>query len=195
MKILILDNYDSFTYNLVHMVKELGYTSIEVHRNDQISLEEIDRFDKIILSPGPGIPEEAGILVPLIQRYAATKSILGICLGHQAIAIALGGKLTNLDEVFHGIQTPVEVSNDLLFHSLPTQTLAGRYHSWVINKTEHFPPQLEVIASDTNGHIMAVRHREYDVRGIQFHPESVMTPDGKTMLQNWLAAPLVTTIH
>jgi len=187
-KILILDNYDSFTYNIVHMVKELGYTDIEVFRNDKITLDEIERFDKIILSPGPGIPEEAGILVPLIQQYAATKSILGICLGHQAIAVALGGKLVNLKDVYHGIDSTIHTTEDTLFnHSeLTPTTCVGRYHSWVIDEESKFPDELEVIAKDENGLIMAIRHRKYDVRGVQFHPESVLTPHGKLLMKSWL---------
>lgn len=185
-KILIFDNYDSFTYNLVHLVRELGETDIEVHRNDKISLDELDRFDKIILSPGPGIPEEAGLLLPLIRRYAPTKSILGVCLGHQAIGEAFGATLENLKEVYHGVQTPVEIiADDPLFSGLPREIEVGRYHSWVVNPSG-FPDGLEVTARDASGQIMALRHKSYDVRGIQFHPESVLTPEGHTIIRNFL---------
>lgn len=171
MKILLLDNYDSFTYNLLHIVKELG-AQVEVRRNDQITLDEVERFDKILLSPGPGIPEEAGILLPLIRRYAPTKSILGVCLGEQAIGEAFGAKLVNLTEVYHGISSDIQiVANDPLFEGLPRRFQAGRYHSWVVSR-EQFPDCLEVTAVDTEkNYIMALRHRTYDVRGIQFHPE------------------------
>lgn len=186
MKILLLDNYDSFTYNLLHLVKELGYTDVEVHRNDKISLDKIDEFDKIILSPGPGIPSEAGILLEVIKRYAATKSILGVCLGHQAIGEAFGATLTNLSDVYHGVQTPITVTtSDPLFEFLDSELQVGRYHSWVV-APEGFPDSLEVLALSAEGQIMALRHREYDVRGIQFHAESVMTPTGKTMMNNFL---------
>ena len=185
-KILIFDNYDSFTYNLLHLVRELGETNVEVHRNDKIDLDEVTRFDKIILSPGPGIPDEAGLLLPLIRRYAPTKSILGVCLGHQAIGEAFGATLKNLSAVYHGIQTPVQiVAEDLLFAGLPREIKAGRYHSWVVDP-ERFPEELEVTATDAAGQIMALRHREYDVRGIQFHPESILTPDGRAIIDNFL---------
>ena len=185
-KILIFDNYDSFTYNLVHLVKELCNAHIEVHRNDCISLEEVGRFDKIILSPGPGIPEEAGLLLPLIREYAPTKKILGVCLGHQAIAEAFGATLTNLTEVFHGVQTPVKIiGDDRLFKGLEKEIQVGRYHSWIVNKTG-LPDVLEITAIDEDGQIMALRHKQYDIHGIQFHPESVLTPDGHTIIRNFL---------
>ncbi len=185
-KILILDNYDSFTYNLLHLVKELGFTNVEVHRNDQISLDEVEKFDKIILSPGPGIPEEAGILLDVIKRYAPTKSILGVCLGHQAIGEAFGGKLENLKEVYHGVQTPVDITKeDYLFKGLSKEISVGRYHSWIVSR-ENLPEDLEVIAEDKQGEIMALRHKKYDVRGIQFHPESVLTPKGRIIISNYL---------
>jgi anthranilate synthase component 2 len=191
MKILVFDNYDSFTYNLVHLVEKITKEKVEVYRNDQISLDEVDRFDRIILSPGPGIPEEAGLLLPLIRRYASTKSILGVCLGHQAIGEAFGGQLLNLEDVYHGVATPIEVgqerkktSNDL-FDGLPQTIEVGRYHSWVVNP-DNLPEELEVTAVDTNGQIMAMRHKAYDVQGVQFHPESVLTPDGEKILRNWL---------
>ncbi len=185
-KILLFDNYDSFTYNLLHVVKKLGYTDVEVHRNDKISLDEIERFDKIILSPGPGIPEEAGILLPLIQRYASTKSILGVCLGHQAIAEAFGGTLTNLQEVHHGISSLITITEkDYLFEGLPVKLEVGRYHSWIVSQAK-LPACIQVTSVDDEGEIMALRHTGYDVRGIQFHPESVLTPQGETILSNWL---------
>lgn len=186
MKILLLDNYDSFTYNLLHVVKELGATDVEVIRNDQIALDEVARFDKIILSPGPGIPEEAGMLLPIIKEYAATKSILGVCLGHQAIGQAFGATLVNLSEVCHGIQTPIDIiGEDRLFDGLGRELPVGRYHSWVVGD-EDFPNCLEVTARSREGQIMALRHRLYDVHGIQFHPESVLTPQGKTIIRNFL---------
>lgn len=186
MKILLLDNYDSFTYNLLHVVRELGATDVEVIRNDQITLDKVARFDKIILSPGPGIPEEAGMLLPIIKEYAPTKSILGVCLGHQAIGQAFGATLVNLSEVCHGIQTPIDIiGEDLLFDGLGRELPVGRYHSWVVGN-EHFPDCLEVTACSREGQIMALRHRDYDVHGIQFHPESVLTPQGKTIIRNFL---------
>ena len=187
MKILVFDNYDSFTYNLVHAVKKLGYTDVEVHRNDQIALEEIARFDKIILSPGPGLPAESGILLDLIRTYAPVKSILGVCLGEQAIAEAFGGKLFNLPEVFHGVTSNIHVlKQDLLFRNLPETMVVGRYHSWAVDK-ESLPACIEVTAVADAGLIMALAHKSYDVRGVQFHPESVLTPEGESMLKNWLS--------
>lgn len=185
-KLLIVDNYDSFTYNLYHLVKEIGGYEIEVHRNDKIALDDVERFDKIILSPGPGIPEEAGLLLPIIRRYAAQKSMLGVCLGHQAIGEAFGGKLENLTQVYHGVQTSVEViGEDRLFNTLGKQFLVGRYHSWVISH-EDFPKDLEITAESKEKQIMAVRHRIYDVHGIQFHPESILTPKGQTIIENFI---------
>ena len=184
-KILILDNYDSFTYNIVHLLHELG-AEVDIARNDRISVEEAGRYNRIILSPGPGIPSEAGILPEVVKRYAAEKSILGICLGEQAIGQAFGGKLTNLSEVFHGIQTNVKIKNkDYIFSGLPTEIPVGRYHSWVVD-TDGFPEELVITAISSEGQIMALKHREYDVHGIQFHPESVLTPDGKQIVGNWL---------
>jgi len=186
MKILLLDNYDSFTYNLVHVVKELGATDVEVFRNDEIELDEVERFDKIILSPGPGVPEESGLLLPIIKRFAPTKSILGVCLGHQAIGEAFGACLENLKEVYHGVQTPVKIlKDDLLFRGLQDEILVGRYHSWVVSNRD-FPSCLEVTALSEEGQIMALRHTTYRVHGIQFHPESVLTPQGKEIIQNFL---------
>lgn len=189
MKILVFDNYDSFTYNLVHLVGKILSQPVEVFRNDEISLEAIKNFDKIILSPGPGIPSEAGILLPLVKEYAATKSILGVCLGHQAIGEAFGGSLLNLDTVFHGVATKVTVeegySGTGLFRDIPESFETGRYHSWIVNEDD-FPADLEITARDENGYIMAMQHRRFDIRGVQFHPESVLTPLGEKLLFNWL---------
>lgn len=203
MKILVFDNYDSFTYNLVHLVEKITHVKAEVYRNDQIAMEKVKDYDKIILSPGPGIPEEAGLLLPLIKEYAATKPILGVCLGHQAIGQAFGGKLTNLSTVYHGVATPIEIeirnpiaigseiekekpqAKSYLFMGLPGKIEVGRYHSWIVSD-EGFPGELEVTARDANGYIMALQHKSYDVQGVQFHPESVLTPDGETILKNWL---------
>ena len=185
MKTVSIDNYDSFTYNLAHLVKELG-AEVDVLRNDKFELEELEKYDKIILSPGPGIPEEAGLLLEVIRTYAGRKPILGVCLGEQAIGQAFGGKLTNLSEVFHGIQTNVKIKNkDYIFSGLPTEIPVGRYHSWVVD-TDGFPEELVITAISSEGQIMALKHREYDVHGIQFHPESVLTPDGKQIVGNWL---------
>jgi anthranilate synthase component 2 len=191
MKILVFDNYDSFTYNLVHLVEKIMQSKVEVFRNDQIALEDVDQFDKIILSPGPGIPVEAGLLLPLIKKYAASKSILGVCLGHQAIGQAFGGDLINLAEVYHGVSTPILVENDRsissndVFKGLPPTIEVGRYHSWVVSD-DNFPADLEITARDAGGQIMALRHKSYDVQGVQFHPESVLTPDGEKIMRNWL---------
>ncbi len=186
MKILLLDNYDSFTYNLLHLVKELGTEDVTVVRNDQIELDEVEQYDKIILSPGPGIPEEAGMLLPIIRRFAPTKKILGVCLGHQAIGEAFGAKLTNLTEVFHGIQSAIKVlDHEVLFKGLANEILVGRYHSWVVDR-EGLPSCLEITAESQEGQIMGLRHTSYHVYGIQFHPESVLTPKGKEIIQNFL---------
>jgi anthranilate synthase component 2 len=216
-RILVFDNYDSFTYNLVHLVEKLLHQKVEVHRNDRIPLEEVKKFDKIILSPGPGVPSEAGLLLPLIREYAASKSILGVCLGHQAIGEAFGGKLVNLSTVYHGVATPVRVlgrgvngaaagaadrgGNTAgggksapvgaaggavdLFAGLPDTLEVGRYHSWVISEVG-FPEELEVTARDESDYIMGLRHKTLDVQGVQFHPESVLTPQGEQVLKNWL---------
>jgi anthranilate synthase component II len=187
-RILVFDNYDSFTYNLVHLVEKLIGRKVEVVRNDRMPLEKIAEFDKIILSPGPGIPKEAGLLLPLIREYAASKSILGVCLGHQAIGEAFGGRLVNLTTVFHGIATPVRVLQpDGLFEGLPETLEAGRYHSWVVSD-EGLPGVLEVTARDDNDYIMGLRHKTLDVQGVQFHPESVLTPKGEELMKNWLKA-------
>jgi anthranilate synthase component II len=187
-KILIIDNYDSFTYNLVHLVNELGL-ECEVWRNDQFKLEEVAQFDKIILSPGPGIPSEAGLLLDVIKEYAPKKSIFGVCLGQQAIAEAFGGTLHNLSRPMHGIATPIKVidANEQLFIDLPEYINVGRYHSWVVAPKD-LPSDLVVTAIDEKDQsIMALRHKDYDVRGVQFHPESVLTEYGKEMMQNWLS--------
>jgi anthranilate synthase component 2 len=187
MKILVFDNYDSFTYNLVHLVEKITHEEVDVVRNDQIPLEEIKKYDKIILSPGPGIPVEAGLLLPLIKEYASTKSILGVCLGHQAIGEAFGGKLVNLSTVYHGVATDCNLTDipSRLFKGLPNQFKVGRYHSWIV-ADEGFPEELEVTAREEHGLIMALQHKKYDIQGVQFHPESVLTPDGETILRNWL---------
>jgi len=231
MRILVFDNYDSFTYNLVHLVEKILHQKVEVWRNDQIPLEKVIEYDKIILSPGPGLPVEAGLLLPLIREYASSKSILGVCLGHQAIGEAFGGKLVNLSIVYHGVATPVKIvsresssvsrqnvnrepspdsyrdsnlktspkflsddsrltthdSRSNLFNGLPEEFDAGRYHSWIVSD-EGFPEELEVTARDTNNYIMALRHNTYDVQGVQFHPESVLTPLGEKIMRNWLNA-------
>lgn len=190
MSILIFDNYDSFTYNLVHLVEKIIHEKVDVFRNDEIDLEDVKKYDKIILSPGPGIPSEAGLLLPLIKAYAPTKPILGVCLGHQAIGEAFGGTLINLDTVFHGVATPIVVNNENdskhLFSGLPEQIEVGRYHSWIISDND-LPKDLTVTARDKHGYIMAVQHNRYDVQGVQFHPESVLTPDGETIMRNWLS--------
>jgi anthranilate synthase component II len=204
MKILVFDNYDSFTYNLVHLVEKITHEKVDVYRNDQLPLEKVRDYDKIILSPGPGIPEEAGLLLPLIKEYAPSKSILGVCLGHQAIGEAFGGKLVNLSTVYHGVATKIQIvsressvvskspqsrlptpDSRALFEGLPDEFEVGRYHSWIVSD-EGFPDELEVTARDENNYIMALQHKKYDVQGVQFHPESVLTPDGEKILQNWL---------
>ncbi len=207
MRTVIIDNYDSFTYNLSHLVKELG-AEVEVLRNDQFDLEDLEQYDKIILSPGPGIPEEAGLLLDVIRTYAGKKPILGVCLGEQAIGQVFGGKLTNLSDVFHGVQTDVYIKEesclneelrmkneeflsgltleeDYIFEGLTAKFPVGRYHSWVVDR-EGFPEDLAITAISPEGQVMALKHRKYDVHGIQFHPESVLTPDGKVIVRNWL---------
>ena len=185
MKVVIIDNYDSFTYNLSHLVKELG-AEVAVVRNDQFRLEELEQYSKIILSPGPGIPSEAGLLLDVIRTYAGRKPILGVCLGHQAIGEVFGAKLENLSDVFHGVATPCHIiADDPIFSGIPRDITIGRYHSWVVSR-EDLPNCLEITAVSDEGQIMALRHRELNIRGIQFHPESVLTPNGKKMIQNWL---------
>ncbi len=187
MKILVFDNYDSFTYNLVHLVEKILHLKVAVFRNDKITLEQVKEYDKIILSPGPGIPEEAGLLIPLIKEYAASKSILGVCLGQQAIGEAFGASLVNLDRVYHGIATPIKIINTQsgILRGLGDTIEVGRYHSWVVSDT-NFPAELEVTAVDNNGLIMGLQHKTFDVQGVQFHPESVLTPDGEKIMRNWL---------
>jgi anthranilate synthase component II len=204
MKILVFDNYDSFTYNLVHLVEKITHVKVEVYRNDQLPMEKVKQYDKIILSPGPGIPEEAGMLLPLIKEYASSKSILGVCLGHQAIGEAFGGKLVNLSTVYHGVATKIRLvsgewsvvseansaltthhSLSRLFDDLPNEIEVGRYHSWIV-ADENFPEELEVTARDDNNYIMGLQHKKYDVQGVQFHPESVLTPDGEKIMRNWV---------
>lgn len=190
-KILVFDNYDSFTYNLVHLLEKITGRRVDVFRNDAIALEEVKRYDKIVLSPGPGVPSEAGLLLPLIEAYASVKPILGVCLGHQAIGQAFGAKLVNLTNVYHGVATPVAVNPERgharrdLFRNLPFSLEVGRYHSWVVDR-DGFPEELEITAEDEQGYIMALQHRKYDVQGVQFHPESVLTPRGEEMLRNWV---------
>lgn len=185
MKIVIIDNYDSFTYNLSHLVKELG-AEVTVFRNDKFEMDSLEAFDKIMLSPGPGIPSEAGLMPEVIKRYAQSKPILGICLGHQAIGKCFGGRLANLDRVFHGVATEgTQLGNDYMFNGLPRRITMGRYHSWVVSR-EGLPDCLEITAESDEGHIMALRHRTLDIRGLQFHPESVLTTDGKKMMENWI---------
>ena len=189
MKILVIDNYDSFTYNLVHYLEDLN-CEVTVYRNDEFDIDEVQKFDKILLSPGPGIPDEAGLLKEVIKTYSPTKSILGVCLGQQAIGEVFGGSLINLEKVYHGVATNVNilVDDETLFEGLEKQIEVGRYHSWVVN-AEDFPESLEITSLDENGQIMSIRHKKYDVRGVQFHPESVLTPDGKKMLENWVSSP------
>lgn len=186
MKIAIIDNYDSFTYNLVHYLEELG-GKVTVFRNDEFDMEELEPFHKIVLSPGPGIPEEAGLLKQVIRHFFSSKSILGICLGQQAIGEVFGGSLINLDKVYHGVASKVipSVNDEQLFKEVPEEFEVGRYHSWVVS-AEDFPDDLEITSTDENGQIMSLRHRKFDLKGVQFHPESVLTPHGKTILKNWL---------
>ena len=196
-KILVFDNYDSFTYNLVHLIEHITQQKIDVYRNDEIALDKVNDYDKIVLSPGPGVPNEAGLLKPLIKQYGATKSILGVCLGHQAIGEVFGGELINLKEVYHGLAMPIQVvdkseipeNNQVkksILHNIPNNSLVGRYHSWVVNKA-NFPKNLTITALDENGYVMALQHNEFDIQGVQFHPESILTPLGKQMMENWLS--------
>ncbi len=184
-KILVIDNYDSFTFNLVHYLEDLE-CDVTVLRNDKFELEDVQQFDKIVLSPGPGIPDEAGLLKAVIKRYAPSKSILGVCLGQQAIAEVFGGQLINLEEVFHGVHTDVNIciDDETLFNGMDKTIEVGRYHSWVVDP--NLPEVLEATSVDENGQIMSLRHKEYDVKGVQFHPESVLTPNGKQLLENWI---------
>jgi anthranilate synthase component II len=192
MKILVFDNYDSFTYNLVHLVEKITDVKPDVFRNDKIALEDVAQYDKIILSPGPGIPQEAGLLLPLIKMYAPAKPILGVCLGHQAIGEAFGAKLINLDTVFHGVATKIiqTENRSLLFKGFENEFEAGRYHSWIVDAGT-VPEEFEVTAIDENNYIMAMQHKTYNLQSVQFHPESVLTPDGEKMMRNWLEAPSI----
>lgn len=189
MKIVVIDNYDSFTYNLVHYLEDLN-CEVTVYRNDEFDINELQKFDKIVLSPGPGVPDEAGLLKEVIKVYAGIKSILGVCLGQQAIGEVFGGSLINLEKVYHGIatNTNIIVDDEILFKGLEKQIQVGRYHSWVVS-TDDFPKDLEITALDDNGQIMALRHKTFDIRGVQFHPESVLTPNGKKILENWVNNP------
>ncbi len=188
-KIVVIDNYDSFTYNLVHYLEDLD-CQVTVFRNDEFDIEELEKFDKIVLSPGPGIPNEAGLLKEVLAHYSATKSILGVCLGQQAIGEVFGGSLINLEKVYHGVATKIKITNpdDILFKDLPTEFEVGRYHSWVVSN-DNFPNDLIITSVDENGQIMSLKHSKFDVRGVQFHPESVLTPNGKKILENWIASP------
>ena len=187
MKILVFDNYDSFTYNLVQLIREIAVDAkVEVFRNDEITLEAVKAYDKILLSPGPGIPSESGLLLPLIKEYAASKSIFGVCLGQQAIAESFGGSLSNLSKVYHGIATPIHLTNSSsLFEGLPNKFSVGRYHSWIVNEKD-LPSDLIITSKDEEGYIMSLEHKTYDVKGVQYHPESVLTPDGAKIIANWL---------
>jgi anthranilate synthase component 2 len=189
-RILVLDNYDSFTYNLVHYIEASGEYEVDVYRNDEISIEEVDKYDTIVLSPGPGLPDEAGILKELIKQYAPTKKILGVCLGMQAIGEVFGGELENLDNVYHGVATKLTVteSSDLIYRDLPQYFEIGRYHSWVISRN-NFPIALRITAVEENNQIMSLKHKDYDLYGVQYHPESILTENGKAIINNFLKAP------
>ena len=186
-KILVIDNYDSFTYNLVHYIESLTGRRPDVFRNDEVSFDLVDEYDKIVLSPGPGIPEEAGICLELIRKYAGKKSILGVCLGHQAIGEAFGGRLVNLDNVYHGVTASVSVTDphDRMYKGIPPTFIAGRYHSWIVERNS-LPGCLRITCVDENDLIMGIRHNEFDIRGVQFHPESVMTESGMDIIRNWI---------
>ncbi len=186
-KILVIDNYDSFTYNLVHILRELGFgDQMRIARNDQFELDEVDEYDHLLLSPGPGLPKDAGLMPQVIERYASTKNILGVCLGHQGIGESFGAQLFNLPQVYHGMVTPITIEgDDQLFKDLPSTFNVCRYHSWVIEQGS-LPDSMEVTSTAENGNIMSLKHKEYNVRGVQFHPESIMTDHGKALMQNWL---------
>ena len=188
-RIVVIDNYDSFTYNLVHYLEDLN-CEVTVFRNDEFEMDELQQFDKILLSPGPGIPDEAGLLKNVIKTYASSKSILGVCLGQQAIGEVFGGTLINLEKVYHGVATNIKITNtdDVLFKDLPNEFEVGRYHSWVVSNDD-FPNDLIITSVDENGQIMSLKHNKFDVRGVQFHPESVLTPNGKKILENWISSP------
>ena len=186
MKLLVLDNYDSFTYNLVHLIEKVSETDFDVIRNDKISIDAVKAYDKILLSPGPGLPKDAGIMPELIKQYGSSKSIFGVCLGLQAIGESYGGSLKNLETVFHGIATPINIIlEDIIFNGCPKNFSVGRYHSWIINN-QNLPNQLKITALDTNGNIMALKHQSHDVKGVQFHPESILSEYGELIIKNWL---------
>ena len=186
MKILVLDNYDSFVYNLVHYIKQLGFTDVDVYRNDKIALSDVEKYDKILLSPGPGIPNESGIMIDLIKKYADSKSIMGVCLGHQAIAEAFGSELENMDEVLHGVGNKMEVvAEDSIYNELPTSFEVGRYHSWQVKK-DTLGDAFKITGVDENGNVMSIRHNSLDIVGVQYHPESVLTEHGLKIVENWL---------
>ncbi len=188
MKILVLDNYDSFTYNLVQIVERILNDKVDVFRNDKIALETVKQYDKIILSPGPGIPYESGLLLPVIKEYAASKPMLGVCLGEQGIGEVFGATLENIPEVYHGVDTECHLTENksYLFNGLEKTFMVGRYHSWIVSEKNFPHHELEITAKDNEGMIMAIQHKKYDIQGVQFHPESVLTPDGETILRNWL---------
>ncbi len=186
MKILVLDNYDSFVYNLVHYIRQLGFTDVDVYRNDKIALSDVEKYDKILLSPGPGIPNESGIMIDLIKKYAGSKSIMGVCLGHQAIAEAFGSELENMDEVLHGVGNKMEVvAEDSIYNELPNSFEVGRYHSWQVKK-DTLGDVFKITGVDENGNVMSIRHNSLDVVGVQYHPESVLTEHGLKIVENWL---------
>ncbi len=186
MKLLVLDNYDSFTYNLVHLIEKVSEIDFDVIRNDKISIDAVKAYDKILLSPGPGLPKDAGIMPKLIKQYGSSKSIFGVCLGLQAIGESYGGSLKNLETVFHGIATPINIIlEDIIFNGCPKNFSVGRYHSWIINN-QNLPNQLKITALDTNGNIMALKHQSHDVKGVQFHPESILSEYGELIIKNWL---------
>ena len=188
MKLLILDNYDSFTYNLVHLVEKVSDIEFDVIRNDKISIEEIEQYDKILLSPGPGLPKDAGIMPELLKQYSSTKSIFGVCLGLQAIGESFGATLINLETVFHGLATPIHIiAEDIIFKNCPKTFIVGRYHSWVVNKNK-LPSELVITSLDDDGNIMALKHATYDIHGVQFHPESILSEHGELLIKNWLSA-------
>ena len=188
MKLLVLDNYDSFTYNLVHLIEKVSDIKFDVIRNDKISIEEINQYDKILLSPGPGLPIDSGIMPQLLKHYASTKSIFGVCLGLQAIGETFGASLQNLETVFHGLATPIHIiADDVIFKNCPKTFTVGRYHSWVVNKN-NLPSELVITSIDDDGNIMALKHSTYDVRGVQFHPESILSEHGELIIKNWLGA-------
>lgn len=186
MSLLVIDNYDSFTFNLVHLLEKLGIVNLEVKRNDKIVIKDVAKYNKILLSPGPGLPKDAGILLDIIRNYGQTKSILGVCLGHQAIAEVYGGSLINMTRVQHGVKTKIKaLDKEVLFSGIPTSFEVGRYHSWIVDRN-NFPDCFKITAVDENNNIMALRHKTYDLQGVQFHPESIMTPLGERMLSNWI---------